>query len=79
MLVLTGDLMRQLWSFHRRCCRGLTGEFILRDKEGEWICLKSEDVLRKAGVLTIEEYIERRRETIMKYAQTRNIYGKCKR
>jgi hypothetical protein len=33
---------------------------------------------KKAGVLTIEEYIQRRRETIMKYAATRNIYGKCK-
>ena len=32
-----------------------------------------------AGVLTREElYIQRRRETIMKYAQMRNIYGKCK-
>jgi hypothetical protein len=30
--------------------------------------------LKKAGVLTIEEYIERRRETIMKCAQTRDIY-----
>jgi hypothetical protein len=30
-------------------------------------------VLRKAGVLTIEKYIERRRETIMKYAK-RGIY-----
>jgi hypothetical protein len=29
-------------------------------------------------VLTIEEYIERRREMTMKYTQTRNIYGKCK-
>jgi hypothetical protein len=29
-------------------------------------------------VLTIEEYFQRRRETIMKYAETRNIYGKCK-
>jgi hypothetical protein len=29
-------------------------------------------------VLTIEEYIQRRRETIMKYAQMRDIYGKCK-
>jgi hypothetical protein len=76
--VLTGDLMRQLRSFHRRCCRGLTGEFNRQDEEGEWICPKSEEVLKKAGALTIEEYIERRRETIMKDAQTRNIYGKCK-
>jgi hypothetical protein len=34
---------------------------------------------KKAGVLMmIEEYIQRRRETIMKYAKTRDIYGKCK-
>jgi hypothetical protein len=72
--VLTSDLMRQLRSFHRRCCRGLTGEFIRQDEEGEWICPKSEEVLKKAGVLTIEEYIQKRRETIMKYAQTRDMY-----
>jgi hypothetical protein len=33
----------------------LTGEFIQQDKEGEWICPKSEEVLKKAGVQTIEE------------------------
>jgi hypothetical protein len=26
-------------------------------------------------MVTIEEYIERRRETFMKYAKTRNTYG----
>jgi Flp pilus assembly protein CpaB len=56
----------------------LTGEFIRQDEEGEWICPTSEEVLKKAGVLTIEEYIQRRRDTIMKYVETRNIYGKCK-
>jgi hypothetical protein len=52
----------------------LTWEFIQQNEEGEWICPKSEEVLKKAGVLMIEEYIERRREMIMKYAQMRNIY-----
>jgi hypothetical protein len=52
----------------------LRGEFIRQDEEGEWICPKNEEVLKKAGALTIEEYIQRRRETIMKYAQMRNIY-----
>jgi hypothetical protein len=56
----------------------LTGEFIRQHEEGEWICPKSEKVLKKAGVPTIEGCIERRREAIMKYAQTRNLYGKCK-
>jgi hypothetical protein len=35
---------------------------------------KREEVLKNAGVLTIEEYIQRRREMIMKYVQTRDIY-----
>jgi hypothetical protein len=56
----------------------LTGEFIPQHEEGEWICPKSEEVLKKAGVPTVEEYIQRRVDTIMKYAETRNIYGKCK-
>ena len=56
----------------------MTGEFIRQDEEGEWICPKSEEVLKKAGVLTIAVYIQRRRDTIMKYVETRNIYGRCK-
>jgi hypothetical protein len=56
----------------------LTGEFIQQDKEGEWMCPKSEKVLKKAGMLTIDEYIQRRQAMIMKYAKTWNIYGKCK-
>jgi hypothetical protein len=56
----------------------LTGDVIRQDEEGGWICPKSEEVLKKAGVLTIEEYIQRSRDTIMKYAETRNIYRKCK-
>ena len=51
----------------------MTGDFIRQDEDGEWICLKSEEVLIKAGVLTTEEYIQRRWETIIKYAETRNI------
>jgi hypothetical protein len=72
-------MMRQLCSFHRRCCRGITGEFIHQGEDGEWICPDSNDVvMEKAGVLTIEEYIQRRRDTILPYAQSRNIYGRCK-
>jgi hypothetical protein len=42
------------------------------------MCPKSEEVLKKAGVLMIEEYIQRRRDKIIKYVETRNIYGRCK-
>jgi hypothetical protein len=38
--VLTTDKMRQLRSFHRRCCRGITRDFIHQDEEsGEWLDL----------------------------------------
>ena len=77
--VLTVDMMKQLRSFHRRCCRGITREFIHQNEEtGEWICPNSEMVLAKAGVLTIEEYIQRRRDTILPYARSTSIYGRCK-
>jgi hypothetical protein len=41
---------------------------------------ESKEVLKKVGVLPVEEYIKRRRKTIMKYAQMRNMVygGKCK-
>jgi hypothetical protein len=38
-----------------------TFSFDSQDEEREWICPKSEEVLKKAGALTIEEeYIQRR-------------------
>jgi hypothetical protein len=39
----------------------------------------SKELLEKAGVLTtVEEYIQRRRDTILPYARSTNIYGRCK-
>jgi hypothetical protein len=43
----------------------ITGEFIHQGEDGEWVCPDSNDVMEKAGVLTIEEYIQRRRDTIL--------------
>lgn len=77
--VLNTDMMQQLRSLHRRCCRGITRDFIHQDVEnGEWICPnRSEEVLEKAGALTIEEYIQKRRDTIMPYTRSTNIYERC--
>jgi hypothetical protein len=56
------------------------GEFIHQDKEsGEWICLNSEEVLTKASILMVEEYIQRRRYMILPYARSTIIYRRCKR
>jgi hypothetical protein len=35
----------------------LTGEVLRQDEDEEWIFPKSEEVLKMAGVLTIEEYV----------------------
>jgi hypothetical protein len=32
--------------------------------------------MEKAGVLTIEEYTQRRRDTILPFVQTRDIHGR---
>jgi hypothetical protein len=58
----------------------LTGDFIRQDEEGEWICPKSEEVLKKAGVLTIVEYVhsEEARDDHEIRGDEECIYGKCK-
>jgi hypothetical protein len=76
--VLTKDLMRQLRSFHRRCCQGLARDFVQQDEGGNWICLSSDRFLRKTGVRTIEECIQKRRDAIVEHAMTRNTHEKCK-
>lgn len=77
--VLTTDMMRQLCSFHRRCYRGLTGDFIHQDEEsGEWICPSSEEALEKAGCATAEECIQRGGGTILPLARSTSICGRCK-
>jgi hypothetical protein len=76
--VLTKRMMQPLRSFHRRCARHLTGRFIKLDATtGEWIYPDSETTLREAGFWTIEEYIDRRKNTIKSYARERAIYEQC--
>jgi hypothetical protein len=41
-------------------------------------CPNSNKVLQKAGCQSIEEHIQKRRETIMEHGKTRNTHEKCK-
>jgi hypothetical protein len=76
--VVTKSMMQKLRSFHQKCARHITGRNIRLDPStGEWIYPDSETTLREAGFWTIEEYIERRKETVMKYARERAIYRRC--
>jgi hypothetical protein len=76
--VLTKRMMQSLRSFHQRCARHITGRNIRLDTAtNEWTYPDSETTLREAGFWTIEEYIDRRKNTILGYARERTIYSQC--
>jgi len=74
---LTQPLLRLLNSFHHRCARYLARMVNTQDEDGEWTTPASEIVLAKAGLFTIEEYIQRRVNTFMPFIQSRAIYREC--
>jgi hypothetical protein len=76
--VLTLDLEKKLQSFHRRCARYITGQHIRQNPDGTWTCPSSAEVLSQAGLWTIQEYIQRRKNTVKKYAFSTPIYQACK-
>lgn len=47
------------------------------NNDGTWTCPSRESVLKQSGLLSINEYIMRRRKTIMKYVEKTEIYTKC--
>ena len=75
--VLSLTMEKKLQSFHRRCARYITGQHIRQNPDESWTCPSSSSVLLKAGLWSIQEYIQRRRSTVMKYAQSKFIYRQC--
>jgi len=75
--VLSRSMDRKLQSFHHRCARFITGQHIRKNNDDTWTCPSSEGVLRDAGMWKIQEYIGRRRSTVMRYASDRDIYKQC--
>ena len=75
--VISERTLLKLRSFHRRCARYITGQHIRENDDGSWTCPNSERTLEEAGLWTVEEYIERRRSTVMGYAVERSIYRRC--
>ena len=64
--VLKGSTtLHRLEIFHRRCAQFLTGQFIHPQENGEWVYPHTEDVFIKAGLESIESYIEKRRVQYM--------------
>jgi hypothetical protein len=59
--------LQRLEVFHRRCARFLTGQYIRQEPNGEWIYPRTKEVLEKAGLESIETYIQKRKEQVAKY------------
>jgi hypothetical protein len=76
---LTEGTMNKLRSFHSRVARYLTGRHIRPNADGTWTCPSSAEVLEEAGLHTIDEYIQKRRDTVSRFVQNRPIYQQCLR
>jgi len=74
---LTQPLLRMLRSFHHHCARYLARMVNVQDPNGTWSCPPSHLALAKAGLFTIEEYIQCRVNTFLPYIQNRTIYHDC--
>jgi hypothetical protein len=75
--VLTNAMLQTLQSFHHRCARFITGQHIRQNEDKSWTCPPSAYVLNLAGLLPIQEYIEKRRKSVEPYVFSRPIYQQC--
>jgi hypothetical protein len=76
--VVNNDILQILTSFHHSVARRLTGRYPrpIADTD-EWIHPDIQETLRIAGMFTITEYIHRRRQYLIRYAQDLPILQDC--
>jgi hypothetical protein len=71
-------IISKLNAFQHRCARHMVGKHIKLTKEGEWIYPSSKSTLDAAGLLTIKEYITKRKNTVSEYIKNTTIFNECK-
>ena len=77
--VLSDTIKRLLRGFHIKAAYQMAKLYKPRkDENGVWTYPASKDALEEVGLLTIDEYIERRRETIVEYVATRPVLDLCR-
>jgi hypothetical protein len=77
--VVSDAHLRQFRSFHSKVGRHLTGRHIRPLEDGSWFCPPTVEVLEDAGLQTIDEYINRRRQTVRGFTRHRPLYEACRR
>ena len=76
--VLGTQIKNKVNSFHHRCSRFITGKHINYDKEADiWIYPSRKSTLLEADLLGIEEYIEKRKNTIWAYVDKLEVLKQC--
>ena len=76
--VVSDAHLRHFRSFHSRIGRHLTGRHIRLLEDGSWFCPPTVEVLEDAGLQTIDEYINRRRQTVRSFTRHRPLYEACR-
>ena len=74
---LSPSAIKCLEGFHLRAARRMTGMMPREQPDGSWTYPSSEKVLEKAGLHTIQHYMEVRRNTILKFLIDRPIHALC--
>ena len=69
--------MRALEGFHVAAARVLTGMRPKQAKDGTWKYPHTQEVLKKAGLHTISEYIGQRRTNIARKIRMRPVMEEC--
>jgi hypothetical protein len=60
-------ILNELDSFHKRYTRYIVGQHIKMLEDGSWSYPSTKDTLEAAGLLTIQEYIETRKNMVKQY------------
>jgi hypothetical protein len=78
--VVSDAHLRQFRSFHSGVGRHLTGRHIRPLEDGSWFCPPTVEVLEDAGagLQTIDEYINGRRQTVRSFTRHRSLYEACR-
>jgi hypothetical protein len=75
---ITSNMLGTLESFHHRVARRLTRRHAIYLRHADlWIWPSITDTLAAAGMFTMSEYISKRREYILPYAESRPILNVC--
>ena len=68
----------KLAAFHHRVARQLTGKQITKHRDGTWTFPGTDEVLREAGLLKIEEYITKRRSRLGRHVANNITLERCR-